>query len=283
MKCLTWNLEWKTPVSKAGRLIVEQVASMNPDVVCYTEVVRALVPEGHSIESDPDYGYSNEGGRRKVILWSRHPWTDVDTVGDDEMPTGRFASGVTCGVRFVGVCIPWRDAHVNGGRRDRDPWEDHLAYCRGLGRVLAGYADQAMPTCVLGDYNQRIPRVGQPVNVAGALAEAIPGDFRVAIQGMKNCEGADLIDHFAVSPGLSISITRIVPRYTGDGTRLSDHPGVVASIELDQAGGARDAADRENQSWVSTPILLDSTSTQRVSTLMLDDSAVAQVARAGGA
>jgi hypothetical protein len=44
MKCLTWNLEWKTPASKAGRLIVEQVAAIAPDVACYTEVVRTLVP-----------------------------------------------------------------------------------------------------------------------------------------------------------------------------------------------------------------------------------------------
>ena len=242
MKCLTWNLEWKTPASKAGRLILGQVAAIAPDVVCYTEVVRALVPAGHCIEAESDYGYSNEGGRRKVILWSSHPWTDVDTLGHDEMPTGRFASGVTCGVRFVGVCIPWRDAHVKGGRRDRAPWEDHLAYCRGLGRVLAGYADQGIPTCVLGDYNQRSPRVSQPVNVAKALADAIPGDFRIATQGMKDCEGKDLIDHFAVSPRISISITGIVPRYAGDGSRLSDHPGVVASIELDHAGGSWDTA-----------------------------------------
>ena len=37
MKCLTWNLEWKTPASAAGRLILEQVAAIDPDVVCYTE------------------------------------------------------------------------------------------------------------------------------------------------------------------------------------------------------------------------------------------------------
>jgi hypothetical protein len=31
-------------------------------------------------------------------------------------------------IRFVGVCIPWRDAHVRTGRRDRAPWEDHLRF-----------------------------------------------------------------------------------------------------------------------------------------------------------
>jgi hypothetical protein len=44
-------------------MIPEQVAAIDPDVVCYTEVVRSLVPAGQCIEADPDYGYSNEGCR----------------------------------------------------------------------------------------------------------------------------------------------------------------------------------------------------------------------------
>jgi endonuclease/exonuclease/phosphatase family metal-dependent hydrolase len=235
MKCLNWNLEWKTPATEVGRLIREQIAAVSADVVCYTEVVRTMIPEGHSIESDPDYGYPNDGGRRKVILWSKQPWTEVDTIGDDEMPSGRFVSGITAGVRFVGVCIPWRDAHVNTGRRDRACWEDHLSYCRGLERILARYTTDRTPTCVVGDFNQRIPRVGQPVNVAKALADAIPADFLFATEGMKDAEGADLIDHFVVSPDLFISITHIVPRFSRDGTRLSDHVGVVACIENNNA------------------------------------------------
>jgi endonuclease/exonuclease/phosphatase family metal-dependent hydrolase len=231
MKCLNWNLEWKTPATKAGRLIHALVAELDADTVCYTEVVRTMIPDGHSIESDPDYGYPNDGGRRKVTLWSKQSWAEVDMIGDDEMPSGRFVSGITAGVRFVGVCIPWRDAHVNTGRRDRACWEDHLAYCRGLERVLARYSADRTPTCVVGDFNQRIPRVGQPVNVAKALAEAIPADFMIATEGLKDAEGADLIDHFVVSPGLSIAITQIVPRISPGGTRLSDHVGVAVSLE----------------------------------------------------
>ena len=231
MKCLNWNLEWKTPATKAGRLIQALVAELDADTVCYTEVVRAMIPDGYSIESDPDYGYPNDGGRRKVTLWSKQPWTEVDMIGDDEMPSGRFVSGLTAGVRFVGVCIPWRDAHVKTGRRDRTCWEDHLTYCRGLERVLARYSADRTPTCVVGDFNQRIPRVGQPVNVAKTLADAIPDDFMIATEGLKDSEGGDLIDHFVVSPNLSIAITQIVPRFSPDGMRLSDHVGVAASLE----------------------------------------------------
>ena len=237
MKCLTWNLEWKRPTSRAGTLIREQIASVNADTVCYTEVIQTMVPDGYLIESDPDYGYPNKGERRKVILWSNQPWTDVDTTGDGEMPTGRFASGITAGIRFVGVCIPWRDAHVKTGRRDRACWEDHLSYCRGLARVMARYSERPEPICIVGDYNQRIPRVGQPVNVAKALADAMPPGFEIATAGLQDAEGFNLIDHFAVSPGLIISITQIIPRVAKDGTKLSDHVGVAASLELAGIGG----------------------------------------------
>lgn len=79
--------------------------------------------------------------------------------------------------------------------------------------------------------NLHAPRVGQPAIVAKALAAAIPADFIIATMGLKDADGADLIDHFAVSPALAISITEIVPRLSQDGTTLSDHVGIVASLE----------------------------------------------------
>jgi hypothetical protein len=235
VKCLTWNLEWKEPRSRAGRLIADCIAEIDPDVACYTEVVRSIVPDGHTIEADPDYGYPNGGDRRKVILWSKYPWTDVDAKGDGEMPSGRFVSGTTGGIRFVGVCIPWRDAHVRTGRRDRKPWDDHVSYCRGLGRFLAVFAGQETPTCVLGDYNQRIPRVSQPLIVASALADAMPVNFRIVTQGIKDSHGMSLIDHLAVSPGIAVNMLQVVPRVSNDGTELSDHVGVAASLERSEA------------------------------------------------
>lgn len=113
MNCVTWNLEWAPPGTHRGKLIRESIDAERPDVVCYTEVKRDFVPEGHRIEADADYGYPHNGSRRKVIFWSKVPWEEVDVVGDPALPSGRFASGVCGGVRFVGVCIPWRDAHVN--------------------------------------------------------------------------------------------------------------------------------------------------------------------------
>jgi hypothetical protein len=230
MKCFTWNLEWKPPTSVAGRIIQQKIAQCNPDVMCITEAVALIVPQGHRIEADSDYGYDHDGNRRKVILWSKNHWEDIDTLGDDEMPTGRFASGVTQGVRFVGICIPWRDAHVKTGKKNKKPWQDHLAYCDGLHRVLDRYSRDRTPICVLGDFNQRVPRVTQPVHVYDALIHALPSSFRIATEGLKDSDGKNLIDHIAISNDLLAELTTIIPRVAPDGTRLSDHVGIASTI-----------------------------------------------------
>lgn len=230
MNCLTWNLEWASPGSRRAKAIMDHITAIEPDVACYTEVLRDLIPDGHLLEGEADYGYAIKEGRRKVILWSKHPWEDIDTVGDENLPPGRFVSGITGGVRFVGVCIPWRDAHVSTGRKDRKPWEDHLAYLAPLTGILRRYAEDAVPICLIGDYNQRIPRLSQPVAVAEAMSAAIPGSFMVATAGMRDREGLALVDHIACSPGLTASIQEIIPKVSPDGLRLSDHPGIVAAL-----------------------------------------------------
>jgi endonuclease/exonuclease/phosphatase family metal-dependent hydrolase len=230
MKIITWNLQWASPSSKQGRLIREQIQQLGHEVICYTEVDRTFLSGGHVLEASGDYGYPHNGERRKVVLWSKNPWTDVDTLGDPDLPSGRFVTGITQGIRFVGVCIPWKDAHVRNGRRDREPWEDHLAYCEGLGRLLRKFVMGKEPICMLGDFNQRIPRKYQPDNVAKALLDALPEQFHILTEGMKDAEGKNLIDHIAVSESMDAEVTSIIPRFVPDGTVLSDHVGVVAKL-----------------------------------------------------
>lgn len=232
MKCLTWNVEWAPQASTRWALISQQITAQRPDVVCYTEVIRDSVPEGYVIEASSDYGYPHAGDRRKVLLWSRQPWTDVDEVGHPSLPTGRFITGVTGGIRFVGVCIPWKDAHVKTGRKDRLPWQDHLTYCEGLGHVLARYAEQPVPVCVLGDYNQRFPRSKQPEHVAAALLNALPAGYAIITEGMKDGEGKQLIDHVSLSPMLSTSGMEVISNKSSDGTQLTDHVGVALNLHL---------------------------------------------------
>ena len=106
------------------------------------------------------WGYATKPGRRKVIVWSRYPLT-LDFIGDEGETRGRMvvATAALPGgpVRIVGVCIPWRDANVNTGRRDAQPWSEHLDYLDRLARLLPTL-DPAIPTVIAGEFNQRIPR-----------------------------------------------------------------------------------------------------------------------------
>lgn len=233
MICLNWNIEWSERNSPAGEKIRRIIDRVNPDVMCLTETTLGMIPElGYHIESELDCGYPNDGSRRKVVLWGKEPWSDVDSVGAKSMPTGRFVSGVTQGFRFTGICIPWREAHVRTGHRNRTLWEDHLAYLSGISSILASYRDSIHPLCVVGDFNQRIPRKYQPPHVADALSVAFCDTLTIATAGERDHEGKGLIDHYAHSADLVVKVTEIIPKYTDDGTRLSDHVGIVASISL---------------------------------------------------
>jgi endonuclease/exonuclease/phosphatase family metal-dependent hydrolase len=151
----------------------------------------------------------------------------VDTLGSPLLPSGRFVAGSTDtprgAVRFVGVCIPWRDAHVRTGRRDRQSWEDHLTYLQHLSPLLP--PDRSVPTVLLGDFNQRIPRVRQPEHVFAALTAVLSPGFRLATAGLIAGAPDLAIDHLAVRGALEPVDTEVLSQYDTNGSLMSDHFG----------------------------------------------------------
>ena len=120
----TWNTNWAKPGTERGRCVAKRLAAPGCDLLCVTEGYAGILPaSGHLIDAGSDWGYAAAEGRRKVLLWSKRPWFDVDPVGSDALPGGRFVAATTETVlgllSVVGVCIPWRDAHVRTGRKDR--------------------------------------------------------------------------------------------------------------------------------------------------------------------
>jgi hypothetical protein len=107
----TWNVEWASARSGRGRAIADHLHGLGADLLCVTEGLADLLPpDGHVIDSEPDYGYPIEDGRRKVLLWSRTPWREVDLLGTADLPSGRFVTGMTetpvGSVRVPGLCVP---------------------------------------------------------------------------------------------------------------------------------------------------------------------------------
>jgi Endonuclease/Exonuclease/phosphatase family len=233
-KLINWNLAWAANDSPRGDSILRNVFDCNVQVACFTETFSSFLTEhGHTICANPDYGYPIKKDRRKVILWSREPWEDVDALGHEDLPGGRFIAGTTQTalgkVRFIGVCIPWSDAHVASGRCDRTIWEDHLIYVTTMKSILASSPKK---TLLMGDFNQSLPRSRAPIHVEQALREVLGNRFYVATEGLTDSTGSNCIDHLCYTPELCVDSVSVLPKITGDGLRLSDHFGVLASVRL---------------------------------------------------
>lgn len=160
----------------------------------------------------------------------------MDPVGAPDFPGGRFVKGVTKTsigpLTVIGVCIPWRDAHVHGGRKDRKAWEDHEAWLEAFERLPWRRTTDRM--VVLGDFNQRVPQDTQPVRAPGKkkLCRAFDGleiSTRGAIPGAPGLS----IDHIAHTRDLQrVSSFGIWPQRTENDEPLSDHFGVRADFSL---------------------------------------------------
>ena len=208
--------------------------------MCLTETNdRLLSRGGHTICSRPDYGYPLTEGRRKIVLWSREPWEDVDDLGIESMPPGRFVSGVTQtslgAVTVVGICIPWFGCRTEArrGPERKARWEDHEQYLacltEHLGRVVA------KRLIVMGGFNQIVgPGSRAPAKLQAALRAASPPGMTIvtsefAFQGRKS------IDHVVLSADLAAESVDAIGN-DHDGRRLSDHFGVTVDVSAQGVG-----------------------------------------------
>lgn len=232
MKIVNWNVGWATPRSPRQPEILRRMEAHAPEVVCLTEMDLALLPwDGHVVCAGADYGYEAPKNRRKVLLWSRERWLEVDQTGDADMPPGRFVRATTRtsvgDLTVVGVCIPWsgsRAGPVFTPRRRR--WEDHQAYLRCLGGLLVGMPRQRL--VVVGDFNQRVRQGRRPSRLASALHEAVSTHVTIATAAL-GAEGRRAIDHIALSADLHCGTLGVIDS-VHEGRRLSDHFGVYADL-----------------------------------------------------
>ena len=234
VRVANWNVQWATPRSARTPEILRRIDALAPEIVCLTEVSGGLLSDtGHSITAQADYGYGDKGNRRKVMLWSRQPWRDVDDLGCEGLPPGRFISGVTQtsigDVMVMGICIPWFGSRTETrrGPERRERWQNHGQYLAGLSEILAGQTDA--PLIVLGDFNQVIG-VGAraPVHLREALKEAFSSNLKIVTADV-TFEGRRNIDHIALSGGLICASVEPISNIHDD-RRLSDHYGIVAEV-----------------------------------------------------
>ena len=127
MRILNWNTQWASPRGRTGRFqrIQQLIAGYDADVICLTEASPETMPDGGQTISSELSGAGNmeNRGGRKVVLWSRYGWNNVDTIGSPDMPPGRFVKATTCAGNeewtIIGMCIPYahyRNHEKRGGR-----------------------------------------------------------------------------------------------------------------------------------------------------------------------
>ena len=232
LRVVNWNVKW---AKKHRAEILRRIDGHAPDLICLTETHVDFLPNnGHQIESEADYGYPIKEGRRKVVLWSRSPWTDVDMVGHPDLPPGRFVAGRTTSnlgeVTVVGVCIPWKSAHVRSGRRK--VWEDHIAYLNGLDHILGILGIEGL--VVVGDFNQRMSGRWVRKDAAKRLKEVISTKLEFATATI-SFNGKETIDHLAHARDMIADDVESISNQS-EGGELSDHFGVTLTLQ-DRHGG----------------------------------------------
>ena len=233
----TWNTDWAGRKPAARDHVREKLAEPSCNILCVTEGSARLLPQDeYVIDAGIAWGYQRrKEAERKVLLWSREPWTNVDCVGAEALPGGRFVTGVTQTpvgpLTIVGVCIPWYNAHVSNGRKDRQPWQDHRLWIETFTRLPCRKATER--TIILGDFNQsipRCPRMGVPEDLHLALLKAFQG-FTIATRGELPGTIDLAIDHIACTPDLvPMGNIKIWPKRNDDGQLISDHFGVRADF-----------------------------------------------------
>lgn len=230
----TWNVDWAG--GGRGKAVRSVLNDVGADVLCVTEgTVDLLAGDGRQVTSQADYGYAKAPAkRRKVLLWTAHDWTDVDDFGSPELPSGRYVAARLASqvpVTFIGVCIPWKDAHVRTGRKDRELWEDHERFLSGLGEILGRIPG---PRVLLGDFNQTVPRTRAPERVHGRLLRLLEdSDLNLVTGGHVPGCAKPLIDHIAISPEISCEEVVAWSAEAGDGSKpLSDHSGVKVRLKV---------------------------------------------------
>jgi hypothetical protein len=185
----------------------------------------------------PDHPNENTGGR-KVVMWSRYGWVDVDRVGAESLPPGRFIAATVPlddPLHIIGVCIPYRDYRNRESKKyqRQSSWQGNRAYLTALRDEILTRERFQRRTIIIGDFNLHIPprRYPGPRHAINALREATFAG-RTIVTETVTVDDKPLVDHIVLTPDLTATHIEAISRFDDDGTELSDHPTLVMRVRV---------------------------------------------------
>ena len=244
MRILNWNTQWLGPRSRGRRFEKAKalIEAQDPDIICLTEARAELMPSDEETITSELSGAGNieNRGARKVVLWSRFGWQNVDTLGSPRLPEGRYirAETVITGQTWtiIGMCIPYH-AYRTGekwGDNRMKAWEGACRYLDALREDILPQLKQRERVVLMGDFNLQIPpsaypRAGSEVDQK-RLATFAGWQIPTAGEIIDPALDKRFIDHVALSHDIIVNCRDFISRTLDDGTVLSDHNGVCIDV-----------------------------------------------------
>ncbi len=186
---------------------------------------------GHEISAAGIPWSPHSETERKVVLWSRSQWGDVQCP-EDIAAFGGVISGETeaNGIRYrvIGLCIPYASASPLGQHPKRRMWEQHKDFLNALSLYIPSL-DLSVPTITLGDFNRTIPSSWGSKSAYAYLIEILT-DFAVLTAGLADEQGKRSVDHICVNFDYSKLEIASLWRGAENGKKRSDHSGVFINI-----------------------------------------------------
>lgn len=235
MRIVNWNIERHGPSKWQAKSLLDEIARLDPDIVCLTEAweTSAAPLGGFAVSATGAAWSSKSDSERKVLLWSRNEWRDVQPL-DALEATGSAITGLTLlgstEIRVVGLCIPYHFANLLGQEPRAKPWSQHARFLEELAPLLLQWRQEG-PVIVAGDFNQFMPRIWGPKR-SYELLEATFHGYVVVTAGEINGVNARAIDHVAFAGDLAATNVLGLPAESADGRKRSDHFGVVVDFVI---------------------------------------------------
>ena len=109
------------------------------------------------------------------------------------------------------------------------PWEDHLMFLDRLQPWLKNLPT-SQPLIIVGDFNQRVPRVWTPHHVYTRMMDVFSG-LHFVTEGALAPLDEQTIDHVVIAGSIKTLRIEARSRFEHDGRPRSDHFGVVVDFE----------------------------------------------------